>query len=134
MLVKTYGSAVHGVDAITITLEVNVGQGVSYFIVGLPDNAVKESRQRIEAAIKNNGFKMPHNKVIVNMAPADIRKAGSAYDLPIALGILAANEQIELPEAEKYIIMGELSLDGSIMPIKGALPIAIKQEKIILKD
>ncbi len=126
MLIKTYGSAVHGVNAITITLEVNVGQGVSYFIVGLPDNAVKESRQRIEAAIKNNGFKMPHNKVIVNMAPADIRKAGSAYDLPIALGILAANEQIELPEVEKYIIMGELSLDGSIMPIKGALPIAIK--------
>lgn len=126
MLVKTYGSAVHGVNAITITLEVNVGQGVSYFIVGLPDNAVKESRQRIEAAIKNNGFKMPHNKVIVNMAPADIRKAGSAYDLPIALGILAANEQIELPDVEKYVIMGELSLDGSVMPIKGALPIAIK--------
>ncbi len=126
MLVKTYGSAVHGVNAITITLEVNVGQGVSYFIVGLPDNAVKESRQRIEAAIKNNGFRMPHNKVIVNMAPADIRKAGSAYDLPIALGILAANEQIKLPEVEKYIIMGELSLDGSVMPIKGALPIAIK--------
>ncbi len=126
MLIKTYGSAVHGVNAITITLEVNVGQGVSYFIVGLPDNAVKESRQRIEAAIKNNGFKMPHNKIIVNMAPADIRKAGSAYDLPIALGILAANEQIKLPEVEKYIIMGELSLDGSIMPIKGALPIAIK--------
>src|SRR5699024_4348735 len=81
---------------------------------------------RIEAAIKNNGFKMPHNKVIVNMAPADIRKAGSAYDLPIALGILAANEQIQLPGIEKYIIMGELSLDGSVMPIKGALPIAIK--------
>lgn len=126
MLIKTYGSAVHGVNAITITLEVNVGQGVSYFIVGLPDNAVKESRQRIEAAIKNNGFKMPHNKIIVNMAPADIRKAGSAYDLPIALGILAANEQITLPEVEKYIIMGELSLDGSVMPIKGALPIAIR--------
>ncbi|HLR36788.1 MAG TPA: YifB family Mg chelatase-like AAA ATPase [Chitinophagaceae bacterium] len=129
MLIKTYGSAVHGVNAITITLEVNVGQGVSYYIVGLPDNAVKESRQRIEAAIKNNGFKMPHNKVIVNMAPANIRKAGSAYDLPIALGILAANEQINLPEVEQYIIMGELSLDGSIMPIKGALPIAIKARK-----
>src|SRR5699024_6442792 len=126
MLVKIYGSAVHGVDAITITLEVNVGQGVSYFIVGLSDNAVKESRQRIEADIKNNSIKMHHNKVIVNIATADIRKAGSAYDLPIALGILAANEQIELPEAEKYIIMGELSLDGSVMPIKGALPIAIK--------
>lgn len=129
MLIKTYGSAVHGVDAITITLEVNVGQGVSYFIVGLPDNAVKESRQRIEAAIKNNGFKMPHNKVIVNMAPADIKKAGSAYDLPIALGILAANEQIDLPEIARYIIMGELSLDGSVMPIKGALPIAIQARK-----
>lgn len=129
MLVKTYGSAVHGVNAITITIEVNVGQGVSYYIVGLPDSAVKESLQRIEAALKNNGFKMPHNKVIVNMAPANIRKAGSAYDLPIAIGMLAASDQIPLVDLEQYVIMGELSLDGSVMPIKGALPIAIQARK-----
>lgn len=129
MLVKTYGSAVHGVDAITITIEVNVGQGVSYYIVGLPDSAVKESLQRIEAALKNNGFKMPHNKVIVNLAPANIRKAGSAYDLPIAIGMLAASGQIPVADPEEYVIMGELSLDGSVMPIKGALPIAIQARK-----
>jgi magnesium chelatase family protein len=129
MLVKTYGSAVHGVNAITITIEVNVGQGVSYYIVGLPDSAVKESLQRIEAALKNNGFKMPHNKVIVNLAPADIRKAGSAYDLPIAIGILAASGQVPAIDVEQYVIMGELSLDGSVMPIKGALPIAIQARK-----
>lgn len=129
MLVKTFGSAVHGVNAITITIEVNVGQGVSYFIVGLPDNAVKESLQRIEAALKNNGYKMPHNKVIVNLAPADIRKAGSAYDLPIAIGMMAASDQLIASDLEKYIIMGELSLDGSVMPIKGALPIAIQARK-----
>jgi magnesium chelatase family protein len=129
MLVKTFGSAVYGVNAITITIEVNVGQGVSYFIVGLPDNAVKESLQRIEAALKNNGYKMPHNKVIVNLAPADIRKAGSAYDLPIAVGMMAASDQIVSTDLEKYVIMGELSLDGSVMPIKGALPIAIQARK-----
>lgn len=129
MLVKTFGSAVHGVNAITITIEVNVGQGVSYFIVGLPDNAVKESLQRIEAALKNNSYKMPHNKVIVNLAPADIRKAGSAYDLPIAIGMMAASDQLISTDLEKYIIMGELSLDGSVMPIKGALPIAIQARK-----
>lgn len=129
MLVKTYGSAVHGVNAITITIEVNVGQGVSYYIVGLPDSAVKESLQRIEAALKNNGFKMPHNKVIVNLAPANIRKAGSAYDLPIAIGMLAASDQIPVVDLEQYVIMGELSLDGSVMPIKGALPIAIQARK-----
>lgn len=129
MLVKTYGSAVHGVNAITITIEVNVGQGVSYYIVGLPDSAVKESLQRIEAALKNNGFKMPHNKVIVNLAPANIRKAGSAYDLPIAIGMLAASDQIPVIDLEQFVIMGELSLDGSVMPIKGALPIAIQARK-----
>lgn len=129
MLVKTFGSAVHGVNAITITIEVNVGQGVSYFIVGLPDSAVKESLQRIEAALKNNGYKMPHNKVIVNLAPADIRKAGSAYDLPIAIGMMAATDQLMAPDLDKYIVMGELSLDGSVMPIKGALPIAIQARK-----
>ncbi|GAO44995.1 YifB family Mg chelatase-like AAA ATPase [Flavihumibacter petaseus] len=130
MLVKTYGSAVYGIDAITITIEVNVTLGTQTFIVGLPDNAVKESILRVESAIKSNGFFMPRTKVIVNMAPADIRKSGSAFDLPIALGILAATDQ--LPGSallDNLIVMGELGLDGRIHPIKGALPIAIATKK-----
>ncbi len=126
MLVKTYGSAVVGVDAITITIEVNVDRGMKFFMVGLPDNAVKESQQRIEAALKNVGYRMPGKKVVVNMAPADIRKEGSAYDLTIATGILAASNQMKSDTVGDYVIMGELSLDGSLQPIKGALPIAIK--------
>lgn len=130
MLVKTYGSAVYGVDAITLTIEVNVSMGQQCFIVGLPDNAVKESIQRIESAIKNNGYEMPRTKVVVNLAPADIKKSGSALDLPIALGILGASGQLDEPEKlATYVIMGELSLDGSIQPIKGALPIAIQARK-----
>ena len=129
MLVKTFGSAVFGVNATTITVEVNAGQGSKFFLVGLPDNAVKESQQRIEAALKNIGFRMPGKRIVVNMAPADIRKEGSAYDLTIALGILAASEQIISDGMDQYIIMGELSLDGSLMPIKGALPIAIEARK-----
>src|SRR5690554_3966043 len=113
MLVKTYGSAVFGVDAITITVEVNIGQGINFLLVGLPDSAVKESHQRIEAALKNNGHKIPGKKVVINMAPADIRKEGSAYDLTIAMGILAASEQIKSEKIDQYLIMGELSLDGS---------------------
>jgi magnesium chelatase family protein len=132
MLVKTFGSAVYGVEAITITVEVNVNnQGKpEAVIVGLPDNAVKESLQRVESAIKNNHFFMPRTRLVVNLAPADIRKTGSAFDLPIAIGTLGATDQI--PNAEKlsqYVIMGELSLDGSIRPIKGALPIAIQARK-----
>jgi len=126
MLVKTYGSTLIGVDAITITVEVSIDQGVAFFLVGLPDNAVKESHQRIESALKHIGYRLPGKKIVINMAPADIRKEGSAYDLTIAMGILAASEQIMHPEIEKYIIMGELSLDGSLQPIKGALSIAIK--------
>lgn len=128
MLVKVFGSAVFGVDAMTITIEVDAqGAGTTgYFIVGLPDNAVKESTERIIAAIKNNGFNRPRTKVLVNMAPADIRKAGSAYDLPIAIGMLAVTNQVDASEIDKYVIMGELSLDGSLQPIKGALPIAIQ--------
>lgn len=126
MLVKTHGSAVVGVDAITITVEVNVDRGMKFFMVGLPDNAVKESQQRIEAALKNVGYKMPGKKVVVNMAPADIRKEGSAYDLTIAIGILAASGQIDADKVGDYLIMGELSLDGGLHPIKGALPIAIQ--------
>jgi magnesium chelatase family protein len=128
MLVKVFGSAVYGVEAMTITIEVDLVQGAvpGFFIVGLPDNAVKESSERIQAAIKNIGYERPRNKVVINMAPADIRKAGSAYDLPMALGVLAATEQIPAEELKDYIIMGELSLDGSLQPIKGALPIAIQ--------
>lgn len=129
MLVKTFGSAVYGINAITITIEVNVDNGIKFFLVGLPDNAVKESQQRIEAALKNNHFKMPAKKIVVNMAPADIKKEGSAYDLPIALAILAATEQVNPEYLHQYVIMGELSLDGSILPIKGALPIAIQAQK-----
>lgn len=129
MLSKTYGSAVYGVNATTITVEVSVGQGTKFFMVGLPDSAVKESQQRVEAALKYYEFRMPRQKVVVNMAPADIRKEGSSYDLPIALGILAASEQIQAPNLEQYIIMGELSLDGILRPIKGALPIAIEARK-----
>jgi magnesium chelatase family protein len=126
MLVKTYGSAVYGVDAITITVETNVDKGVNFYLVGLPDNAVKESQQRIDAALKNNGYRIPGKRIVINMAPADIRKEGSAYDLTIAVGILAASGQIIDDKVSKYIIMGELSLDGGLQPIKGALPIAIK--------
>ena len=126
MLVKTYGSAVYGVDAITITVEVNIDTGVNFLLVGLPDSAVKESQQRIEAALSNNGFRLPGKKITINMAPADIRKEGSAYDLPLALGILSASNQIDAINIEKYLIMGELSLDGGVQPIKGVLPMAIQ--------
>lgn len=129
MLAKSYGSAVYGVDAYKITVEVNVGQGTKFFMVGLPDSAVKESEQRVESAIKHFGYRMPRQKVVVNLAPADIRKEGSAYDLPIALGILKASEQIIAENLEDYVIMGELALDGELRPIKGALPIAIEARK-----
>jgi magnesium chelatase family protein len=126
MLVKTYGSAVYGINATVITIEVNVTQGINFFLVGLPDNAVKESQQRIESALQSIGYKMPGRKIVINMAPADIKKEGSAYDLPLALGILAASEQIPAEKLKDYIIMGELSLDGGLQPVKGVLPIAIK--------
>ncbi len=126
MLVKTYGCAIYGINAITITIEVNIDQGIQFFLVGLPDNAVRESHQRIEAALRNNGYKIPGKKITINMAPADIRKEGSAYDLPIAIGILGASKEINSENISDYIIMGELSLDGSLQPIKGALPIAIE--------
>lgn len=129
MLVKVYGSAVFGVDATTITVEVNVASGIGYHLVGLPDNAVKESSYRITAALQNNGFKLPGKKIIINMAPADLRKEGSAYDLTFAMGILAASQQIKADDLSKFLIMGELSLDGSLQPIKGALPIAIQAKK-----
>jgi magnesium chelatase family protein len=134
MLSKTYASAVHGVEAKTITVEVNAGGTIApgkqgYYLVGLPDNAVKEGWQRIEAAIKNVGFHLPRVKVVVNLAPADIRKEGSAYDLPIAIGILASTGQVRNENLEKVMFMGELALDGELRPVKGALPIAIQAMK-----
>jgi len=132
MLVKTYGSAVYGVEAITITVEVNVNnQGKpEAIIVGLPDSAVKESMQRVESAIKDNGYFMPRTKLVVNLAPADIRKSGTPFDLPIAMGTLGASEQLDNPEKlAHYVIMGELSLDGTVSSIKDALPIAIQARK-----
>jgi len=129
VLVKTFGSAVYGIEAITITIEVNILPGTKFFIVGLADTAIKESYFRIESALKSSGYKMPRQQVVVNMAPADIRKEGSSYDLTIATAILAASGQIETEELDKYLIMGELSLDGGLQPIKGALPIAIQARK-----
>ncbi len=130
MLVKTFGCALFGIDAILVTIEVNIDKGMpNYFTVGLPDSAVKESQQRIEAAIGNLGYYYPHKRIVVNLAPADIRKEGSSYDLPIAIGILAAAEQIESNLLEQFVIMGELSLDGTVNPIKGSLPIALKAKQ-----
>lgn len=133
MLVKTYGGAVCGVRAIMVTVEVSVDKGVNFAIVGLPDSAVKESQHRIATAISQYGFHIPGKKIVVNMAPADIRKEGAAYDLTIAIGILAAAGNIQADDVDKYVIMGELSLDGSLRPIKGVLPIAIEARRQKLK-
>jgi magnesium chelatase family protein len=129
MLVKTYGSAVFGIDATTITIEVNIAVGVNFILVGLPDNAVKESHQRIKAALRNNGFHYPGKEITVNMAPADIRKEGSTFDLAIAIGLLAASGQMQSERLENHILLGELSLDGGLQPIKGVLPIAMQAKK-----
>ncbi|PRX54701.1 YifB family Mg chelatase-like AAA ATPase [Flagellimonas meridianipacifica] len=129
MLTKIYGSAVFGIEAITVVVEVNVDKGIGYHLVGLPDNAIKESQYRIAAALNNNGFKIPGKRITINMAPANLRKEGSAYDLTLSIGILAASKQIDGPNLEDFIIMGELSLDGSLQPIKGTLPIALKAKE-----
>jgi len=129
MLVKTFGSAVFGIEALAITIEVNISAGTQYYMVGLPDNAVKESLHRVESAIHSAGFRMPRQKIVVNLAPADLRKEGSAYDLAIAIGILAASGQIQSEQLSNYLLMGELSLDGTVQAIKGALPIAIQAKK-----
>ena len=129
MLIKVCGSAVFGIDATIITVEVDITNGIGYHLVGLPDNAIKESSYRVTAALQNNGYKLPGKKIIINMAPADLRKEGSAYDLTFAMGILAASGQIKATNIQDYVIMGELSLDGSLQPIKGALPIAIQAKK-----
>ena len=128
MLVKTFGSAIYGIHAITITVEVNIDIGINFFMVGLPDSAVKESHQRIDSALRNSGYKIPGKKIVINMAPADIRKEGSSYDLTIAVAILAADNIIKQEKLESLMIMGELSLDGSLQSMKGALPIAIEAQ------
>ncbi|MFN8241821.1 MAG: YifB family Mg chelatase-like AAA ATPase [Bacteroidales bacterium] len=129
MLVKTFASAVTGIDAVTVTIEVDVSRGVRFFLVGLPDVAVKESQQRVESAIRTLGYKWPGRQVVINMAPADIRKEGSAYDLPLAIGILAADEKISSSSLESFLLMGELSLDGTLQPVKGVLPIALRAKE-----
>lgn len=126
MLVKTFASAVTGIDAVTVTIEVNVSRGIRFFLVGLPDVAVKESQQRIESSLRALGLKWPGKQVLINMAPADIRKEGSSYDLPLAIGIMAADEKLNKGELESFIMMGELSLDGTLQPVKGVLPIALR--------
>jgi magnesium chelatase family protein len=129
MLIKTYGSAVFGVNAATITIEVNVDRGAQLAIVGLPDSAIKEAQQRIRAALSNSGYELPIRNITINMAPADLRKEGTAYDLPLAVGLLAATGAFSSDRLERYILMGELSLDGSLRPIRGSLPIAIQAQK-----
>lgn len=129
MLVKVFSGAINGIEATTITLEVNILNGAKFIIVGLPDNAVKESQQRIDSALREIGSRIPGKRVIINMAPADVKKEGSAYDLPLALGILAANEQLNSQKLAHFVILGELSLDGTIMPVKGVLPIAINAHR-----
>jgi magnesium chelatase family protein len=129
MLTKVYGSSFFGIDATIVTVEVNINKGIGYHLVGLPDNAIKESSYRIAAALDNNGYKLPGKKITINMAPADMRKEGAAYDLTIAMGILAASKQIKSQDLEKYVILGELSLDGGLQPIKGVLPIAIQAKE-----
>ena len=129
MLVKTYSSTVFGINATTITIEVNLEIGINFYLVGLPDNAVKESQQRIKAAFKNNNLKFPGREITVNMAPADIRKEGSVFDLPIAIGILAVSKQVKLELLSKYILIGELSLDGSIQATRGILAIALQAKE-----
>ena len=130
MLVKVFGAAVQGIDATLITIEVNCSKGIKFMLVGLPDTSVKESHERIISALQENGYKFPRQQVIVNMSPADIRKEGAAYDLPLAIGILAASKAINSDKLQDYLVMGELSLDGSVLPIKGALPIAIKAREL----
>lgn len=129
MFVKTFASAVHGINAVTIIIEADVIKGIKFLLVGLPDNAVKESQQRIESALRIIGYKWPKQKIVINMAPADIRKEGSAYDLPLAIAVLAASGQISTERLNKYILMGELSLDGTLQPVKGVLPIAVNARK-----
>lgn len=129
MLVKTYGSAVYGIDATTVTVEVNLAVGVNFYLVGLPDNAVRESQKRIRAAMENNGFKYILKELTINLAPADVRKEGTVFDLPIAIGMLGVFEQVLTDQLSDFIILGELSLDGHLNPMKGVLPIALQAKE-----
>ena len=126
MLVKTYCAAVNGLDVTTVTCEISMTRGIQFHLTGLADTAVKESYERIKAAMLNNGFKFPTMDITVNLAPADIKKEGSGYDLPLAIGILAANNKVLSDQLSDYMLVGELGLDGTLQPIRGALPIAIK--------
>jgi magnesium chelatase family protein len=129
MFIKTFASAVHGINAVTISVEADVTKGIKFLLVGLPDNAIKESQQRIESALRMIGLKWPRQKIVINMAPADIRKEGAAYDLPLAIAVLAASDQVKQDKLDKFVMMGELSLDGSLQPVKGILPIAVNARK-----
>ena len=134
MLIKTYGAAVQGIDALIVTIEVAAEKGVSFALVGMADTAVRESHERVVSALTQSGYSWPRRRTVVNLSPADVRKEGAAYDLPIALGILAASEQIKcIHPLESYMIMGELSLDGSVLPIRGVLPMAIKAREMGFK-
>ena len=132
MLARTIAAAVQGIDAIRVEIEVTVDWGSGFLVIGLPDTAVKESAERVRCAIKQAGYKFPGKKVMVNMSPADIKKEGSAYDLPLAIGIMAADEKISTERLDRYMFMGELSLDGSLRPVKGALPMAILARELKL--
>ena len=129
MLVKTFGCAIIGINAMIVTIEVNSEKGVQFCLVGLPDNSVKESYQRMVASFSNSGYKFPRKRITINMAPADVRKEGAAYDLPLAIGVMAVSCQVDTSKLEQYVIMGELSLDGTLNPIRGVLPMAIQAEK-----
>ena len=129
MLVRTYCSALQGINALIITIEVNITPGINFFIVGLPDSAVKESQQRIDAALRNTGERIPGKKIIVNLAPADLPKQGSAYDLAIAIGILAADEKVPFDQLDQYLFLAELSLDGTLQPVRGALSVALQAKQ-----
>ena len=130
MLVKVYSATVQDLDAVPVTIEVNATRGTRFVLVGLPDNAVKESHERIMAAIENSGYNFPTRQITINLAPADVRKEGSGFDLPMAIGIMATEDQISSKHLDKYMMVGELSLDGSLQPVKGALPIAIKAREL----
>jgi len=129
MLTKTFSSSLQGINATIISIEVNITQGIRFFIVGLADNAIRESQQRIESALINNGLEWPRYRVVINLAPADIRKEGTHFDLPLAVGILAASNQVNSEFLKDYVILGELSLDGSVMPVKGVLPMTLNAKE-----
>lgn len=130
MLVKVYSAAVHGIDAYQVTIEVLTEKGVGTTIIGLPDASVRESYPRIESALRNSGITFPHRRIVFNLSPADMKKEGAAFDLPMAVGVLAAHQSIDCPDLSSYMITGELSLDGSVLPVRGVLPMAVKAREL----